>query len=879
MDAEAFLSDSPAPPAAPPDSKSAEGFLADAAPKAPAASVPNPSNNDWLTKPAEKKPGLLERGKKVAEEAGIGGILGTFSPEITGLAAAGLSAFPPTAPFGVALSTTVPAMRATRLAQSGIGAIAGGAGEIGAQIAEAYKQPEKVQEIVRLAAGAITPEFGGLIKYAGQKLVSKLTGASLKDIAGALADDLGIEVNALTPEQRTYIEKIAGQIRAGEKTDDPLKSLYSHLDAETQKIVQRYTDAASSLSFKADRLQELAERGVISGERVTTYATDLSEGAQTLVREAQDSANAILKEAEKRAAQARGRGTESKMSEVDAQDILQRGKQQADQILSEAQTRATRLRQIADRARESAGKRMEGATASVAKVGEADLPTKTGNRIRDSVMPVFEKLKGVRAENAERLKGEAFGVAQEKEALGQFAHSTAAFEKAVKEIEDEIATTSLPNVKNPLQTILKAIGKQTEVGPEGAVQEVIRNVTFKDLETTRRFLRDRSYGLPAEGFDAINQQLAGKLANLVEDIQREFSPGIESFLKQYATDSAPLTIFKTKLGRAVGEKEDFDMGLFLTDPADVGKKFFRTDTGVKDLIAMLGGDASAAEEIARGFVMDKLRKPNAESIQKFLASDSVRDWIDNFPVLKEQLQDAVRRMGGAEAVTGKRTALSKALRSESSKLLDSGPIDAAGTLAKADKESGVVSRRAQREQNLAQAREQKASGIASQGATKAGEGLRETGKKLSAEGEKIRELILGKKFDARRVQQIILSGDKALWAEVGPLIAASPSAKESFASAVGQVLADKALASPKAVVEIFNKDVRPAIEAAGLMTAPQLKSLQAKIDQINKTVDSPRKAGLIQRAITNALTAEAASSINSLTDPFGTMARLYRGGK
>jgi hypothetical protein len=30
-------------------------------------------------------------------------------------------------------------------------------------------------------------------------------------------------------------------------------------------------------------------------------------------------------------------------------------------------------------------------------------------------------------------------------------------------------------------------------------------VSFEGLETLRRFLRDRSYGLPAEGFDAIGQ--------------------------------------------------------------------------------------------------------------------------------------------------------------------------------------------------------------------------------------------------------------------------------------------------------------------------------------------------------------------------------------
>jgi len=53
--------------------------------------------------------------------------------------------------------------------------------------------------------------------------------------------------------------------------------------------------------------------------------------------------------------------------------------------------------------------------------------------------------------------------------------------------------------------------------------------------------------------------------------------------------------------------------------------------------------------------------------------------------------------------------------------------------------------------------------------------------------------------------------------------------------------------------------------------------LQAKIDQINRTVEGPQKPMLIQRAITNAFTTEAARGLSSALDfdPLGfTMDRL-----
>ena len=128
-------------------------------------------------------------------------------------------------------------------------------------------------------------------------------------------------------------------------------------------------------------------------------------------------------------------------------------------------------------------------------------------------------------------------------------------------------------------------------------------------------MRDRAYGLPAEGFDAIGQRQAGELADAVEKIQKKFSPSIGKFLEQYKADSEPLNKFKTKLGESIVGKVEFDMSRFATDPAELASKFFKSETSVKDLMQLLtsGKDfvsvigAKNAEQLARGVVASKLQ--------------------------------------------------------------------------------------------------------------------------------------------------------------------------------------------------------------------------------------------------------------------------------
>lgn len=826
------------------------GATMEGAPR-PARAAGSPSM-DLQAKPTRS---IGERAKEVGLQTGMGGVIGTFAPEITTAAGYGMMAFPPTAPFAPAVIGAGQAMRGSRLAQAGLGALSGFGGEVSAQAAEAMGAGRTGQEIARLAGGVVTPEFANVVKFAGGKLLG-LTGLATKtdvsSIVGALTKDLGLDVKQLSPSQRAYIEKVAEQIRAGAPSEQFAKTVYSALERNTADVVDAYNFQARQLESQADALVKAAEAaraGRMAGSQQQALAlqAQFESASKSLKDLARQRAANIIKNADAMAAQNRAAAAGQspgarQIQEVEINDMLQKARTEAQSIIADAERRTTKLREVASRTTARVERGAEQARGQVAAVGAPVTPTQTGEQIRQAVTPIFDRLKAVRAQNAEQNKGEAFSFAKQKELSGVMPKDTQAFKSGMAEIQKLLDDTTLADIKAPIQRIKQALDPVRV--EEGVV--VGKPANFEALEQVRRFLRDRSYGLPAEGFDAINQQTAGRLADIVENIQREFSPGIGRFLEQYRKDSEPLRVFKTKLGEAIVGKEEFDMARFVTDPATLGSKFFKTEGGVKQLVELLGGDKGKAEQIARGFVGDQLRGADSKLIARKVGE--WRDWLPQFPALQSQLQQAERQLAQTERTGARRGALAEKLQTEA-RGLPAKAEEAAGKL-----EADVLEAGKRRITEAAEAE----SKVETAAAAKEAARLRGEAKQLSAEGERIRNEIMGKTFDARRVREVILSGDRNLWREVGPMISGDPAAKAAFGDALRQVIADKATQSPGSIRKVFAEDVRPALEATGLVPAREIAKLQGQIDQINRTVEGPQRIPAVIRLIRNAVVGEAA---------------------
>jgi len=250
-----------------------------------------------------------------------------------------------------------------------------------------------------------------------------------------------------------------------------------------------------------------------------------------------------------------------------------------------------------------------------------------GTTIKTEADKIYEGLKKTRADNAEKLKADAFDFALNKERAGQKIEDTEVFKEALKKINAEIVNpeTKLTNasidaIKNQLLQIKRAMSPR-EVDP---VTGIVRGkpVSFEGLENLRRFLGDRARGLPAEGFDAIGQQQAGRLEKIVEDVMSDFSGGrIEKFINQYRKDSEPMRVFQSKVGKALVDEQLVGKGVnYAKVPAQsIPDKAFKTREDFKAVVDAFGGNETLARQLGQRYFASKLEGiKDAKGIEKFI---------------------------------------------------------------------------------------------------------------------------------------------------------------------------------------------------------------------------------------------------------------------
>ena len=306
-----------------------------------------------------------------------------------------------------------------------------------------------------------------------------------------------------------------------------------------------------------------------------------------------------------------------------------------------AQSRANAAEKIAQREAgksEVAYSQLPGVTVSIEAGATKAIPqslNEIGTNIRTKVDEKYNALKATREANATTNKAEAFNFALNKEKAGQKVADTEVFKDALKTINAEItnpdtklAVASVDSIKNQLLQVKRAINPR-EVDPVTGIVSG-KPVSFEGLENLRRFLRDRASGLPAEGFDAISQQQAGRLAKVVEGVMEDFSPGIRKFIDQYRIDSEPMRVFQTKVGKALTDEQLFGKGTnYAKVPAQsIPTKVFKTPEDYRALIDALGGDVKLAEQSAQRYFVSQLEsRKTGNQLQQFLR--------DNRTMLKE----------------------------------------------------------------------------------------------------------------------------------------------------------------------------------------------------------------------------------------------------
>jgi hypothetical protein len=884
-------------------------------------SMPEPSQ------PRQRKT-VGERATEVGTASGLSAALGFVSPELFTLAGGLAATNPLTAPAAPFLFTTGQAMRGQRLAQAGYGFLGGLVGESGGQVVEASGGTPFQAEVARFLGGTFGPEGVRQLGKAGGTVIARslqamgVPGASKISTIGQMLELDNKRPGTLSTEQRAFIDKKLNEIRGGKPSLQAQQEVADMLARTAQQRVSQAEQQAVALERQADELLTAAQTraGQIDAntqQRIGALQSQFENAAIGLRQDAETRARQAIEAGRQRAnqimQQVQGQSPQlQSVARIDADQAIAQAQQQADQIAAQAQQKMASLRAKRQRLIQTSQKNLQQAQF---QVGEPKRISDIGTDIREGFTSVLDGLRKTRSDNAKTYSQKAFGEAFQKEAAGASFAQTKAAQNAVQELNTMLQNpvsglsgvpegtvrNQIENVRDVLQGFRKtrkqnAFGKAVDV-------DVALKPSFDQLEVIRRNLRDRASGLPAEGYDAIGQQMAGRLADLVENTQKEFAPKFAAFLEKYKADSQPVNRFKNSLAKRITGREEADFAQFQFDPASLADNVFASRQGVTQLIETA---PEQAENIARSYVANTLQNADAPAVQRFLSDRKTQDWLDLFPRLQQELMAGAQRLGIVERRSSARGQLAKALGTEiealpgvtatatrraeelgtrtavrlerqgetnvrdltsagerqSQQAITAGEQQFRDITGGAEQQLGASAKAVERQQRALREQAERAGKAEVGAAEEVATGLTKEAAALRKSAEENAKLLTrGYGSDPERIADLIVSRDINELVETAEVILSNPAGKERFADAVSQVVADLADKSSKTVVQKW-KYVGPRLVKAGLIDERLSQQLADQLQELLVTpVSAQEKLTLVKSLFKNAIVSFAGPGI------------------
>jgi hypothetical protein len=884
-------------------------------------SMPEPSQ------PQQRKT-IGERATEVGTAGGLSAALGAVSPQLFTLAGTAAAAFPVTAPAAPFLFTTGQALRGHRLREAAYGLLGGLVGESGGQVVEASGGTPFQAEVARFLGGTFGPEGVRQLGKAGGTVVARslqamgVPGASKISTIGQMLELDNKRPGTLTAEQRAFIDKKLNEIRGGKPSLQAQQEVADMLARTAQQRVSQAEQQAVALERQADELLTAAQTraGQIDAntqQRIGALQSQFENAAIGLRQDADTRARQAIEAGRQRAnqimQQVQGQSPQlQSVARIDADQAIAQAQQQADQIAAQAQQKMASLRAKRQRLVQTSQRNLQQAQF---RVGEPKRISDIGTDIRETFTSVLNKLRATRSVSAEKYSDEAFGEALQKEAAGARIQQTAAAQKGVQDINAMLVNPvseldnvpegtirkQLENIRDTLQGFRRT--QQQNAFGQAVDVEVALKPSFEMLENIRRNLRDRASGLPAEGFDAIGQQQARKLAEIVEATQREFAPKFAFFLEKYKADSQLINRFINSLAKRITGREEADFAQFKFDPASLADNVFASRQGVTQLIETA---PEQAENIARSYVANTLQNADAPAFQRFLSDRKTQDWLDLFPRLQQELMAGAQRLGIVERRSSARGQLAKALGTEiealpgvtatatrraeelgtrtakrleregetkvreltsagerqSQQAITAGEQQFRDITGGAEQQLGASAKAVERQQRALREQAERAGKAEVGAAEKAATGLTKEAAALRKSAEENAKLLTrGYGSDPERIADLIVSRDINELVETAEVILSNPAGKERFADAVSQVVADLADKSSKTVVQKW-KYVGPRLVKAGLIDERLSQQLADQLQELLVTpVSAQEKLTLVKSLFKNAIVSFAGPGI------------------
>lgn len=748
-------------------------------------------------------------GGRLAGGTSFGAVGGFFAPEATMATGKVMGAlpFPAVKAAGKVLERTAPLMRSSIGARTlgGLsGAAAGAAGETLGTGIEVVAPESTAGKVLAESARILTPDpFSTVAAPITRKIAGLLAGSSATETAAQVAGRIGKELK-LSPYQEKGIEKIVNDIRSGVDFKTASSELINILRKSDLDAVNYASKVSADIEKKLGNLQKFAAEqsrllGTSSSEELANLIARDPKSLDELIRlrgELETSLSNVAKSLQQAQRDA--------LLAVDKDAANRIGRQ----ILEVSKYQRDTLSQIDNLTKQA--KRVESLPGQIVeqRIGAAALPTKLGEDIRKPVVDRLNQLRAERAASANRDFADVGSVALAKERQGGRISDTDAYKEAQQWVknrltdpETKLARTTSPDLKKALDDFAQVLrGRSEPVDVNGQKVQKIVPASFGSLEDIRRKLGDRAAGLPSEGYNAIGQQMAGDMKNLVENIMNEFSEGtFKAYLSKYKELSRPINDFKTPFGQVLTGRKDVEfVDAFSTPTADLGKRLFSSAENVRQYIALTNGNVEQAEKLARLYAADSLRPPSGKNVQAFI--DSNRDWLPLFPNLQADLvrvSEAVpkveRRLGTLQ-----------------------GRISEAEKAREARFQAGF--------KEVGPAEKPPLEGVAKDIRTWASDYRA----KIDAEAK----TLLGEgrtgPVQPAQVRKIVEGADPKQW-ETLSNFAGAARGKDLVRKVSVSVLADKVEKNPVEAAKFFNEKLAPVLEGYGFMTGAQVREISRNL--------------------------------------------------
>ena len=317
-------------------------------------------------------------------------------------------------------------------------------------------------------------------------------------------------------------------------------------------------------------------------------------------------------------------GEEAKRAQAAGQKEISAAEAEQQSRLAAQTTRGEQAARTAERS-EAAGGRALRELAGVKTLPEAggfkpipETPTNIGNYVRDQANKFVTAIKSQRSAAADTNFTAAKTTAVNKESVGQFVNT----QPILNKIDALLAKGGTTDYLRSLQQ-LRA--------------DVQRTKGFEGLEVIRRKLGDAGFGLPEEGYKAINQKLAKDFYSDLSGAMKEFNPDFSKYLDDYKRLSQNLEAYSTKVGKGLVETVDPSGKYYAKTAEQVAKDVFSSPEKFDQFVDAVGGNRQIAEAAARRYFAGQLEKATtSDQVRNFLRDN--RALLNKVPGLRTEIE-------------------------------------------------------------------------------------------------------------------------------------------------------------------------------------------------------------------------------------------------